>query len=116
MSMTTKAATYTLPDLLALPDDELNALAAELRGLISEGGWRPSENRNQSGELLAWWVAQSYKAVCIIRNAILRESVRFEWVNEAGDFHNVEIPGISAASETRAFCAAMLAQQGRLKQ
>ena len=80
---------YTITELLAMPDDDLNALAAELRGwTISYGQpwhneddefircdvyndhegavmpvneWSPYTNRNQSYDLLTWAADQTFE-------------------------------------------------------
>lgn len=109
--------TYTIADLCALPDDALDALAAELRGYtevfkmgthtfwqdasgkkITESyKWKPTTDRNQSGELLMWAQLQGAK---------FQQIVAADGVLEIN---------ISARAETIAFCAAMLAMAGRLK-
>jgi len=119
--------TYTIAQLLALPGGDLSALAAELRGwhwlesdLVDEKGeahvlwpvcWTPTTDCNQSRELLTW-AATNYRAVvfsiCLCKRiAEVVISINFGGV--------ITIPGTSARSETVAFCAAILAQQGRLK-
>lgn len=141
--------TYTIAELLALPDDALNVLAAELRGWhakyfidgtgfwcgggkilyevvigslthedwpggpqgITRPHWSPADDRNQSGELLEWLADQGF-SVSIGRD-------RFTIVN-VGISHS-DYGRIGAhekrwpRAETVAFCAAMLAMEGRLK-
>jgi len=76
--------TYTLPELQAMADGDLNALAAELRGWTlqsvtdplgssflnwvddneigrySPSSYTPATDRNQSGELLTWAAGQTF--------------------------------------------------------
>lgn len=129
--------TYTIEELEALPDARLNETAAELRGwhqepigdsyswLLAETvimpcyRWSPATDRNQSGELLEWLVEQPiYRANYTIKLGCgkLFAGVRVEWIDGNNNFQDVQVNGTSARSETAAFCAAMLAQQGRLKQ
>lgn len=116
--------TYTIEELEALPDADLNALAAELRYGRTDGfpcwnTWSPATDRNQSRELLEWLVEQP---ICRASYTIklgcgkLFAGVRVEWIDGNNNFQDVQVNGTSARSETAAFCAAMLAQQGRLKQ
>ena len=130
---------YTVADLQAMSNDDLNALAAELRGWklrieeyqigepVIESGvlqdyvaadgctmsavadWSPCLDRNQSGKLLEWlaskrfsvsvWMDESGSKLVHISNAEYECDVR----------HHV-----TARAETIAFCAAMLATEGRL--
>lgn len=122
----------TVEQLQALSDEELNALAAKLRGWkllesdhdswrgvtgnyyfesedgeaeCSEGDWTPATSRDQSGELLEWaW-----------RNRGILFHVGFTGGGSPG-YVQFETPithhmvrGNDARSETIAFCAAMLA-------
>lgn len=109
--------TYTIAELEALPDADLCALAAELRYGQTDGfpcwnTWTPATNRNQSGELLEW-LTRRYWTVDVgfgLGNIVVIAMI------DDGEFDKtIKIPGNTARSETIAFCAAMLAQQGRLK-
>ena len=127
MKTQTKTETcYTIADLLALGNDALNSLAAELRGWTlsrSKIFWRdsdgevvchrasftPATDRNQSGELL--------------RHAAKQDADILVWTgNDRNDIdctinqtHWFQISGNDARAETIAFCAAMLAMEGRLR-
>jgi len=119
--------TYTIAQLLALPDDDLNALAAELRGwhwlesdLVDEKGeahvlwpvcWTPVTDCNQSRELLTWAATQHSVRFCTTTGMGIYSGVA--QIDERGFEIWGEIPGASAHSETVAFCAAILAQQGK---
>ena len=118
----------TIEQLQALPDKELNALAAKLRGWYDcEAGnrpcyhdsetlaevcdnWTPATDRNQSGELLEWFIETQWKGLYLIRSGKLFRSVCLTaWTD--GDDLNIEVNGTGAKAETIAFCAAMLAIQ-----
>lgn len=124
---------YTIEELQALPNDDLNALAAELRGhsigtvlyagkysnwLLDATGnrimykslWGPAVCRNQSGELLEWFVETQWRAHYTIRSGKLFRSVCVTVATDSGDV-NVEANGTGAKAETVAFCAAMLAMK-----
>ncbi len=117
---------YTIADLLAMPDDALNALAAELRGYTlskTKIFWRdaneevichrrsfaPATDRNQIGELFDWAVKEHDMGFMI------RIGGGYPRVVCLGDAW-ITIKGNSARAKTAAFCAAMLAQAGRLTQ
>ena len=132
----------TISELQAMSDQELNALAAKLRGWkllesdhgswrgvtgnyyfesedgeaeCSEGDWTPATSRDQSGALLQWAVKRG-----------VRITVQFgSWsgaVNDGNflrcliaDRYPVRVFNLAendARAETIAFCAAMLAIQG----
>lgn len=125
---------YTLAELQAMPDNDLNAMAAELRGLRNiegDGGIRdwiwvdvdgqfydeiflPTTDRNQSREILDWFVEAQWKAGYTIRYGKIIRSVSVTAAAD-GDDVNVEVNGAGAKAETIAFCAAMQAMAGRLK-
>ncbi len=119
--------THTIAELEALPDDDLSALAAELRGWHFADGllwldntslgldwkYKPATNHNQSRELMAWAATQYSVRFCTITGMGIYSGIT--QIDEHGYEPWGEIPGTSARSETVAFCAAMLAQQGRLK-
>lgn len=129
--------TYTIADLQALPDNDLNALAAKLRGLqylprfgnVFNFVWFDGEkiyaqdvafadNRDQSGELLQWAAKQG----CYFTigfgdfNSDVRVRINLERTQygEREIFLDATIPANDARAETSAFCAAMLAMAGRL--
>ena len=132
------ATTYTIDELLALPDGELNALAAELRGWYIGGllgkeeidvwctgeksphdsykrqirvaDWQPATSRDQSGELLESFVETQRKGCYAVRSGKLFRSVSIQAAT-TGDDVNVSVPGSGAKEQTVAFCAAMLAIQ-----
>lgn len=125
------ANTYTVAELQELPDADLNALAATLgdyRHDPSNAAWydehggrfdyeyefKPATNRNQSGELLEWFVETQWKGHYAIRSGKLFRSVCVTAATD-GDDVNVEVNGTGAKAETIAFCAAMLALAGRLQ-
>lgn len=110
------AETYTIDELMAMSDHDLNALAAELRGWsypspkeIKKGAWpgysdgkdaymekhkwHPATDRNQSGELIIWALDRGVEFVDTITDDTPTRSL------------------INARVETIAFCAAMLATQ-----
>jgi hypothetical protein len=128
--------TYTLPELLALDNDALNKMAAELRGyrlcgfsyfqddgdfesrVCHVSDYTPTDNFNQSRELLMWAMIEHD---CFFNISIGDEPfVEFIWPDapemltsrNGADWR--EIPGDSARAEVAAFCAAMLAVAGRL--
>jgi len=126
----------TIDELQALPDKELNAMAAKLRGLKAfnfqgvkwlgvtdaQGkthgkyklrDWTPATSRDQSGALLQWAATQGcYFTVGFGDfNSDVRVRINLER-NEREIFVDETIPGNTARSETVAFCAAMLAIQG----
>lgn len=136
--------TYTIAELLALPDERLNALAAELRGykLVEtvpfnewqKGGakwdsayengsgdsipvteWTPATDRNQSGELLTLATAQGL-GFMVDWFGVGDTPARISCYQQADCAWLCEIPGNDARAETVAFCAAMLAMAGRLTQ
>ena len=118
--------TYTIAELLALPDERLNALAAELRGykLVEtvwdsayENGsgdsipvteWTPATDRNQSGELLTLATAQGL-GFMVDWFGVGDTPARISCYQQADCAWLCEIPGNDARAETVAFCAAMLA-------
>jgi len=77
------AKTYTIDELIAMPDDELNALAGTVMGwscpsskelkkgawpgydkgngeYLHMSNWRPAANRSQSCELLEWFTSRRF--------------------------------------------------------
>ena len=120
----------TVSELQALPDTELNALAAKLRGWKLENGryweedgsrstsemrldrWTPATSRDQSGALLQWAATQG----CYFTigfgdfNSEVRVRINLER-NEREIFVDETIPGNDARAETIAFCVAMLAME-----
>lgn len=119
-------ASYAIAELRALPDEALNAMAAELRGIqraVIGGGWiedgteafydeifTPATDRNQSGELLEFAVAKG--AGFFITFWRQEPHVRYSISKNPLDWYAVS--GNDARAETVAFCAAMLAMDGRL--
>ena len=119
--------TYTVGDLLALDNDALNAMAAELRGIhraVGGGGWiedgteafydeifLPATDRNQSGELLVWAIEQG----CQFDISLTAES-EIDFCASGGDWSTISIDSGLPRAETIAFCAAMLAMKERLAQ
>ncbi len=123
---------YTIEELQALPDGDLNALAAELRGfynhplafslydtnangrsveICEKSDWQPTTDRNQSGELLTWaWRTHGILFHIGFTGGASMGYVQYETAVEFGT-----IKGNNARAETVAFCAAMLAMTGRLK-
>lgn len=98
---------YTLAELQAMPNDDLNALAAELRGLqylprsgnVFDFVWMDGDkvyaqeiaftaDRNQSGELLQWAAAR-------FDGAITKEPIMFD-VTFGRFERNKRLPGIDA--------------------
>jgi len=124
----TKTDTYTLAELQAMADVDLNALAAELRGVkcwqedeytyAEIGGkeklWRPATNRNQSGELLEWFMTQNESHSFSVIKGRLTCRVRLETTEDTTEIWREQGESL-ARLETIAFCAAMLAMKGRLK-
>lgn len=137
--------TYSIESLIALDNSALNELAAELRGIachlcemghrLSRDGklhlpsqakgmievqpckmaqFKPATDRNQSREILDWFVETQWKAGYTIRYGKLFRSVSIAAAT-SGDDVKVSVNGTGAKSETIAFCAAMLAINGRLK-
>lgn len=125
--------TYTIEALAELPDADLNALAAELRGWrlqtvtdptrgsflnwvdsndvgqCSPNDWQPATNRNQSGELLRWATSQGFRiSIGCSETGVIRVGI----YSNRGRFgaHGGKWP----RAETIAFCAAMLDLKGRL--
>lgn len=118
----------TIDELQALPDKELNALAAKLRGLktfnfqgvkwlgvtdaqgVTHGKhklreWTPATSRDQSGELLTWaWRNHGILFHIGFTGGASPGYVQFE---TPVTHHTVR--GNDARAETIAFCAAMLA-------
>lgn len=146
---TDETTSYTIADLLALPDDALNAMAAELRGWYLEeveeftdkdwyfgnsskpcmfrtykdsnsngfacdfSKWTPATNLNQSRELLQR--ATDETGHCF--NVFIQPGGGHVWIiGDEASKETTEIPFNSAHAETAAFCAAMLAMEGRLTQ
>lgn len=71
--------------------------------------WTPATDRNQSGKLLEWLIANGWRGA-----AYYTSPARIEiWHYNYGK--NVQVAGWNARAETIAFCAAMLATAGRLK-
>ncbi len=107
--------TYTIADLQAMPDDALNALAAELRWQkeITWDIWSPTSDRNQSGELLQW--AEAHRGCAFDIQIGRNEAIGIFIPPNATRFPDVVVSGNDARAETIAFCAAMLAMKGRLK-
>lgn len=112
--------TFTLAELQALPNADLNALAAELRGYRNDpsnaawydehGGrfdyeyeFTPATDRNKSGELLMWAAAQGAEF-----------EIQFRATPKIFFLHT-HMKANDARAETIAFCAAMLAMAGRLQ-
>lgn len=133
--------TYSIESLTALDNSALNELAAELRGwifresgiLTDESGeevresecvvfklgtaldsypyfWQPVKNRNQSGELLKWAIAKGAEFEVSLS---LNSSIDFRIHRQ--DWRTVDCSSSFARAETIAFCAAMLAMEGRLR-
>lgn len=129
--------TYTLAELQAMDNSALNAMAAELRKLESvrcasgfgeivedwlcdtptsvplyrAADWSPTTDRNQSGELLEWLADQSF-SMSIGRDHFGIVSVGISH----SDYVTIGAHDKRwALAETVAFCAAMLAMEGRLK-
>lgn len=129
--------TYTIEELIAMPDADLNALAAELRGwflrrevwLENRNGqevtvaatpnayfdlrrsypvWQPATDRNQSGELLEWLLDKHSFAGCL--NYTSPPSIEI-WTSGWATAISVTISGNTARAEVIAFCAAMQAIQ-----
>lgn len=125
--------TYSIESIAALDDSALNALAAELRewkllesdhdswrgvtgnyyfehengeAECSEGDWSPTTDRNQSGELLRWAVTQGVDFMIRLNRSRPRITIFGESL--------ITIEANDARAETIAFCAAMLAMEGRL--
>lgn len=130
MITTTTNKAYTIAELQDLPDADLCALAAELRGysfqfappwLVNEnnepvtfGGsrhWSPPTDRTQSGELLDW----AWRTHGVLFYIGFTGGASAGYVQLETKVILRTISGTSARSETIAFCAARLAQQGRLK-
>lgn len=134
-----KEQIYTLADLQAMANDDLNALAAELRGLKRIGGdngggdWLdefddfydevfiPTTDRNQSGELLQWAAEQKDAVFSIhVENNFKRVDVGVPDLmtqDASGRMlfdREFTIEGNDARAETIAFIAVMLAMAGRL--
>jgi hypothetical protein len=127
------AKTYTLPELLALDSDTLNKMAAELRGyrLVTEYDYNqrdcylddkgdclyrvedysPATDRNQSGELLDYAEGQGLGFMIDKRSKYIPARTVCYGADAKWLLH---VPGNDARAETVAFCAAMLAMQGRL--
>ena len=136
--MTGEPDTYSIESIAALDDSALNALAAELRGWIfRESGiltdksgeevresecvvfklgtasdsypyfWQPVKNRNQSGELLQWAIAKGVDFMIRLNRSWPRITIFGESL--------ITIEANDARAETIAFCAAMLAINGRLQ-
>lgn len=130
--------TYSIESITALDDSALNELAAELRGwifresgiLTDESGeevresecvvfklgtasdsypyfWQPVKNRNQSGELLQWAIAKGGDFMIRLNRSWPRITIFGESL--------ITIEANDARAETIAFCAAMLAINGRLQ-
>jgi hypothetical protein len=130
--------TYSIESLTALDNSALNELAAELRGwifresgiLTDESGeevresecvvfklgtasdsypyfWQPVKNRNQSGELLQWAIAKGVDFMIRLNRSWPRITIFGESL--------ITIEANDARAETIAFCAAMLAINGRLQ-
>ena len=129
--------TYSIESLTALDNSALNELAAELRGwifresgiLTDESGeevresecvvfklgtasdsypyfWQPVKNRNQSGELLQWAIAKGVDFMIRLNRSRPRITIFGESL--------ITIEANDARADTVAFCAAMLAMEGRL--
>lgn len=134
--------TYSIESIAALDDSALNALAAELRGWIfRESGiltdksgeevresecvvfklgtasdsypyfWQPVKNRNQSGELLQWAIAKGVDFMIRLNRSRPRITIFRSTFGES----LITIEANDARAETIAFCAAMLATEGRLR-
>jgi hypothetical protein len=131
---------YTIADLQALSNADLNALAAELRGWVLrieeyqigepviESGvlrdyvaadgrtmsavadWSPCLDRNQSGKLLRHAEKQDIQFIVHFLNKM---GASIHWREGDYGFWNY-VSGNDARAETIAFCAAMLAMEGRL--
>lgn len=122
---------YTIAELEALADADLCALAAEFMS-PNEIQWNgrfaqyskyqpgrarkwspflPATNRNQSGELLEW--ARRTHGVLFYIGFTGGASAGYVQFETTAILRTIS--GTSARSETIAFCAAMLAQQGRLQ-
>ena len=134
---------YTVAELLAMPANALNAMAAELRGWYishgqnwqteadgkyvrcsvyndSEGAvmpqseWTPATDRNQSGELLQWAAKEKDAAFSISIEGDYRQvGLATPDPSSVFDIEQV-VDGNDAHAETAAFCAAMLTLEGRL--
>lgn len=126
----------TIEQLQALPDKELNALAAKLRGwydceasnrpcyhdneTLAEvcANWTPATSRDQSGALLEWAVAHGVESKINIGS---EPYIEITWPDAPENLHSlngadwIEILGSDARSQTIAFCAAMLAIEGGSK-
>lgn len=116
---------YTIADLCALNNSALTRIAEELRGFqVSIAAHSPigrcCTDFNQSRELLTWAINEHD---CSFNISIGDEPfIEFTWPDapemlssrNGADWR--EIPGDSARAETIAFCAAMLAMAGRLKE
>jgi hypothetical protein len=125
----------TIEQMQTLPDAELNALAAKLRGLKAfnfqgvkwlgvvdvEGKthgkhklreWTPATSRDQSGALLQWAATQGFYFTVGFGdfNSDVRVRINLER-NEREIFVDETIPGNDARAETIAFCVAMLAME-----
>lgn len=118
--------TYSIESLTALDNSALNELAAELRGYwISDdpmfkhfwldadcntvshvADWSPAVDRNQSGELLQWAIAKGVDFMIRLNRSRPRITIFGESL--------ITIEANDARAETIAFCAAMLAMEGRL--
>lgn len=128
-------STYTIEELQAMPDADLNALAAELRGWTlqnvtdptgnsflnwvdsddvgqySPDEWTPAADRNESGELLRWaWRTHGILFYIGFTGGASRGYVQFETPVIRRTVH-----GNTARAETEVFCAAMLAMEKRLQ-
>ena len=138
--MTTEKQSYTIADLLALDNDALNAMAAELRGwtlrveeyrighpLIEAGVLRdyisadgrtmsavadysPSLDRNQSRACLKHATTNGVRVDVCFRPEVAYTTFYIEAIPLMRT-----VQGNDARAETVAFCAAMLAMAGRLK-
>lgn len=118
---------YTVADLQAMTNDDLNALAAELRGVKRIGGdnkggdwvdefdefydefFAPATDRNESGKLLQWAMERGAE----FEISIAAESC-IEFCDACKCWNSFDIDSGLARAETIAFCAAMLAMEGRL--
>lgn len=129
---------YTLAELQAMPNNDLNALAAELRGWTlqavtdpirgsflnwvdsddvgqySPDEWTPATDRNQSGKLLEWFMTQNESCSFSIIRGRVTCRVRLESTEDTSEVWREREESL-ARLEALAFCAAMLVMKGALQ-
>ena len=121
--------TYSIESITALDNSALNELAAKLRTLRhvcrSTNDWiwedalgnfydeifLPATDRNQSRELLQWAIAKGVDFMIRLNRSRPRITIFRSTFGES----LITIEANDARAETIAFCAAMLATEGRLR-